>query len=38
MGTLSYGDNLDILCRYLENETVDLVCLASPFNSAVDYT
>ena len=25
MGTLYYGDNLDILRRYLKDETVDLV-------------
>ena len=28
MGTLYYGDNLDILRRYLKDETVDLVYLA----------
>lgn len=34
MGTLYYGDNLDILRRYLKDESVDLVCLDPPFNSA----
>jgi site-specific DNA-methyltransferase (adenine-specific) len=34
MGTLYYGDNLDILWRYLKDETVDLVYLDPPFNSA----
>src|ERR1022692_965316 len=37
MGTLYYGDNLDILRRYLKDETVDLVCLDAPFNSAQNY-
>ena len=37
MGTLYYGDNLDILRRYLRDETVDLVYLDPPFNSAQDY-
>ena len=37
MGTLYYGDNLDILRRYLKDETVDLVYLDPPFNSAQDY-
>lgn len=34
MGMLSHGDTLDILRRYLKDETVDLVYLAPPFNSA----
>ena len=34
MGTLHYGDNLDILRRYLKDETVDLVYLDPPFNPA----
>ncbi len=34
MGTLFYGDNLDILRRYLKEESVDLVYLDPPFNSA----
>lgn len=35
--TLYYGDNLDILRRYLKDETVDLVYLDPPFNSNQDY-
>ena len=31
MGTLAYGDNLDILRCYLKDETVDLVYLDPPF-------
>ena len=34
---LYYGDNLDILRRYVENESVDLVYLDPPFNSNRDY-
>ena len=26
-----YGDNFDILHRYVKDESVDLVCLAVPF-------
>ena len=37
MGTLYYGDNLDILTRYIADESVDLVYLDPPFNSARDY-
>ena len=37
MGTLYYGDNLDILQRYLADESVDLVYLDPPFNSAQNY-
>ena len=37
MGTLYYGDNLDILQRYLKDESVDLVYLDPPFNSAQNY-
>ncbi|MBI3853741.1 MAG: site-specific DNA-methyltransferase, partial [Verrucomicrobia bacterium] len=37
MGTLYYGDNLDIMRRYLKDETVDLVYLDPPFNSAQNY-
>src|SRR5437870_3697389 len=37
MGTLYYGDNLDILGRYLDDESVDLVYLDPPFNSAQNY-
>jgi site-specific DNA-methyltransferase (adenine-specific) len=34
---LSYGDNLDILRRYLPDAAVDLVSLDPPFNSNRDY-
>jgi DNA modification methylase len=34
---LFYGDNLDILRRYVEDESVDLVYLDPPFNSNADY-
>ncbi len=34
---LYYGDNLDILRRYVGAETVDLVYLDPPFNSNADY-
>ena len=37
MGTLYYGDNLDILRRYIADESVDLVYLDPPFNSAQNY-
>ncbi len=37
MGTLYYGDNLDILRRYLKDESVDLVYLDPPFNSSQNY-
>ena len=37
MGTLYYGDNLDILTRYVADESVDLVYLDPPFNSAQNY-
>jgi hypothetical protein len=36
-GTLYYGDNLDILRRYLKDESVDLVYLDSPSNFAQNY-
>lgn len=35
--TLYFGDNLDILRRYVKDETVDLVYLDPPFNSKRDY-
>ena len=35
--TLYYGDNLDILRRYIKDESVDLVYLDPPFNSNADY-
>jgi site-specific DNA-methyltransferase (adenine-specific) len=34
---LYYGDNLDILRRYIPDESVDLVYLDPPFNSNADY-
>jgi hypothetical protein len=34
LGTLHYGDNLDILRRYLQDETVALAYLDPPFKSA----
>lgn len=37
MNTLYYGDNLDILRRYIPDETVDLVYLDPPFNSKATY-
>lgn len=35
--TLYYGDNLDILSRYVPAESVDLVYLDPPFNSSRNY-
>jgi len=34
---LYYGDNLDVLKRYVKDETVDLIYLDPPFNSRQDY-
>jgi DNA modification methylase len=34
---LYYGDNLDVLTRYVKDESVDLVYLDPPFNSRQDY-
>jgi len=34
---LYYGDNYDVLMRYVKDETVDLVYLDPPFNSRQDY-
>jgi len=34
---LYYGDNLDILRRYIGDETVDLIYLDPPFNSKATY-
>ncbi|WP_394821472.1 DNA methyltransferase [Pendulispora albinea] len=36
-GLLYYGDNLEVLRRYVDDESVDLVYLDPPFNSAKDY-
>ena len=35
--TLYYGDNLEVLKRYIKDETVDLVYLDPPFKSNQDY-
>ena len=35
--TLYYGDNLDVLRRYVPDESVDLVYLDPPFNSNASY-
>jgi len=37
MNRLYYGDNLDVLRRHLEDESVDLVYLDPPFNSNASY-
>lgn len=37
MNKLYYGDNLDILRRYIADESVDLIYLDPPFNSKRDY-
>ena len=34
---LYYGDNLDILRRYIRDKTVDLIYLDPPFKSDQDY-
>lgn len=34
---LFYGDNLDVLRRYISPESVELVYLDPPFNSRQDY-
>src|SRR5436309_1622251 len=34
---LYYGDNLDVMRRYLKDESVDLVYLDPPFKSQQDY-
>jgi DNA modification methylase len=36
-GALFYGDNLDVLRRHVERESVDLVYLDPPFNSSATY-
>lgn len=35
--TLFYGDNLDILRRYIKDESIDLIYLDPPFNSKATY-
>ena len=37
MNTLYYDDNLNILRRYIDKESVDLVYLDPPFNSNRNY-
>jgi DNA modification methylase len=37
MSPLYYGDNLDILRRYIADETIDLIYLDPPFKSNQDY-
>src|SRR5450830_1572592 len=37
MNTLYYGDNLEILQRYIRDESIDLVYLDPPFNSNANY-
>jgi DNA modification methylase len=37
LNRLYYGDNLDVLRRHVENESVDLVYLDPPFNSNASY-
>lgn len=37
MNTLYYGDNLDILRRYVKDESIDLIYLDPPFKSNQDY-
>jgi site-specific DNA-methyltransferase (adenine-specific) len=34
---LYYGDNLDVLRRHVDDESVDLVYLDPPFNSNTSY-
>ncbi|GAB6394435.1 MAG: restriction endonuclease subunit M [Bacteroidales bacterium] len=37
MNKLYYGDNLDVLGKYIKDETVDLCYIDPPFNSKRDY-
>lgn len=37
LGIPCWGDNLDILRRYVKEKTVDLIYLDPPFNSNQDY-
>jgi site-specific DNA-methyltransferase (adenine-specific) len=37
MNKLYYGDNLDVLRRHIDDESVDLVYLDPPFNSNASY-
>jgi site-specific DNA-methyltransferase (adenine-specific) len=38
MNRLYYGDNLDVLRRHIDDESLDLVYLDPPFNSNASYT
>lgn len=38
MNTLYFGDNLDVLRKYVKDQTVDLVYLDPPFNSDATYS
>ena len=35
--TLYYGDNLEILRKYIKDESIDLIYLDQPFNSKANY-
>ena len=37
MNTLYYGDNLEVLRKHIQDESVDLIYLDPPFNSARNY-
>lgn len=37
MNKLYYGDNLDVLRRYVTDSSIDLIYLDPPFNSSQDY-
>ena len=37
MNRLYYGDNLDVLRRHIEDESVDLIYLDPPFKSSQEY-
>jgi 16S rRNA G966 N2-methylase RsmD len=34
---LYYGDNLEILQKYIPGNSIDLICLDPPFNSSATY-
>ncbi len=34
---LYYGDNLEILRKYIPDNSIDLICLDPPFNSSATY-
>ena len=38
MNHLYFGDNLDVLRRYVDDESVDLIYLDPPFNSQAEYS